>query len=50
MVCCLSLFREGQGVVVTGKLTETHTLNADQVLAKHDEKYMPWSLEKELKK
>jgi cytochrome c-type biogenesis protein CcmE len=45
-----NLFREGQGVVVTGKLDTLHALNADQVLAKHDEKYMPWSLEKELKK
>lgn len=45
-----SLFREGQGIVVTGQLTEAHTLSANQVLAKHDEKYMPWALEKELKK
>jgi len=36
-----SLFREGQGVVVTGKLTNAHTLLANEVLAKHDEKYMP---------
>lgn len=45
-----SLFREGQGIVVTGKLNSSHLLIADQVLAKHDEKYMPWPLEKELKK
>jgi cytochrome c-type biogenesis protein CcmE len=45
-----NLFREGQGIVVTGKLNEQHTLLADQVLAKHDEKYMPWPLAKELKK
>jgi cytochrome c-type biogenesis protein CcmE len=44
-----SLFREGQGIVVTGKLNESHILIADQVLAKHDEKYMPWPLAKELK-
>jgi len=45
-----SLFREGQGIVVTGKLINPHVLMADQVLAKHDEKYMPWPLAKELKK
>lgn len=45
-----SLFREGQGIVVTGKLINPHVLLADQVLAKHDEKYMPWPLAKELKK
>lgn len=43
-----SLFREGQGVVVTGKLNTQHQFLADQVLAKHDEKYMPWSLDKKL--
>ncbi len=41
-----NLFREGQTVVVTGKLGENHILMANQVLAKHDEKYMPKSLEK----
>lgn len=35
------LFREGQGVVVVGKLSEGGALRADQVLAKHDENYMP---------
>jgi cytochrome c-type biogenesis protein CcmE len=47
-----NLFREGQTVVVTGKLQESSatTLIATQVLAKHDEKYIPASLEKELKK
>lgn len=44
-----SLFREGQGIVVTGKLTQPHFLLANQVLAKHDEKYMPYGLEKKLK-
>jgi cytochrome c-type biogenesis protein CcmE len=34
------LFREGQGVVVQGKLAGTD-FQADQVLAKHDENYMP---------
>ena len=35
------LFREGQGVVVLGKLGANQTLIADQILAKHDENYMP---------
>jgi len=45
-----NLFREGQGIVVTGKLTNPHNLIASEVLAKHDEKYMPWPLAKELNK
>lgn len=45
-----NLFREGQAVVVTGKLDNKNTLIANQVLAKHDEKYIPSQLEKELKK
>lgn len=44
-----NLFREGQVVVVTGKLNESNALIASQVLAKHDEKYMPKQLAKELK-
>ena len=36
-----SLFREGQGVVVTGRLMSPTLFMASQVLAKHDEKYMP---------
>lgn len=44
------LFREGQGIVVTGKLMNSQILQADQVLAKHDEKYMPWPMARELKK
>jgi len=35
------LFREGQGVVVQGKLQKTGIFKAEQVLAKHDENYMP---------
>ncbi|MCB9930661.1 MAG: cytochrome c maturation protein CcmE [Alphaproteobacteria bacterium] len=35
------LFREGQGVVTTGRLAPDGTFRADEVLAKHDEKYMP---------
>ncbi|MGM0520783.1 MAG: cytochrome c maturation protein CcmE [Pseudomonadota bacterium] len=35
------LFREGQGVVVVGKLQADGRLRADEVLARHDENYMP---------
>ncbi|MEI6573842.1 MAG: cytochrome c maturation protein CcmE [Alphaproteobacteria bacterium] len=35
------LFREGQGVVSEGVITQDHVLQADTVLAKHDENYMP---------
>ena len=62
------LFREGQGVVVTGVLQASNLnrnaggnsdgssgeslplLEAEQILAKHDEYYMPRGLEKALKK
>ena len=36
-----ALFREGQGVVLTGAMTPEGTFEATEVLAKHDEKYMP---------
>lgn len=35
------LFREGQGVVVTGVFMGSDHLQASEVLAKHDEEYMP---------
>ena len=35
------LFKEGQGVVVEGIVTSEGLLNAKNVLAKHDENYMP---------
>ena len=35
------LFREGKGVVTQGKLGPDGTFRADEVLAKHDENYMP---------
>ncbi len=35
------LFREGKGVVAQGKLGTDGVFHADQVLAKHDENYMP---------
>ena len=36
-----ALFREGQGVVATGAMDAKGTFIASEVLAKHDEKYMP---------
>lgn len=35
------LFKEGKGVVAQGKLTESGLFLATEVLAKHDENYMP---------
>ena len=35
------LFREGQGIVANGKLDNTGVFQAQEVLAKHDENYMP---------
>ena len=49
------LFREGQGIVATGKLTgqvkngKSHFI-ADEVLAKHDENYMPPEVQEALDK
>jgi len=43
------LFREGQGVVVQGSFGEDGTFIASEVLAKHDEKYMPPEVAKALK-
>lgn len=42
------LFKEGQGVVAEGKLSEAGTFIADSVLAKHDENYMPPEVAKAL--
>ncbi len=44
------LFREGQGVVVEGVLSNEGRLGADQILAKHDERYMPREVVESLKK
>jgi cytochrome c-type biogenesis protein CcmE len=44
------LFREGQGVVVEGRLDSAGTVRADSVLAKHDENYMPREVVEALKK
>ncbi|MBW8054958.1 MAG: cytochrome c biogenesis protein CcmE, partial [Nitrospira sp.] len=35
------LFREGQGIVAQGRVTADQRFIADEVLAKHDENYMP---------
>jgi len=35
------LFREGQGIVAQGELISATQINAFEVLAKHDEEYMP---------
>lgn len=35
------LFREGQGILVQGQLRPDRTFMANEVLAKHDENYMP---------
>ena len=44
------LFREGQGVVCEGDVTGATSVHATQVLAKHDEKYMPKNVADALKK
>lgn len=42
------LFREGQGIVATGRLDANGHFVADEVLAKHDENYMPPDLKEAL--
>jgi cytochrome c-type biogenesis protein CcmE len=44
------LFREGAGVVAHGRLRTDGTFVADEVLAKHDEKYMPPEVARSLKR
>jgi cytochrome c-type biogenesis protein CcmE len=43
------LFKEGKGVVATGKLVN-NTFQASEILAKHDENYMPKEVKDALKK
>jgi cytochrome c-type biogenesis protein CcmE len=43
------LFREGQGIVAIGTFDKSGVFQAKQVLAKHDEKYMPRDVAKALK-
>ena len=45
-----SLFREGQGVIVQGRLDQPTHFIADEVMAKHDENYMPPEVAEALKK
>ena len=44
------LFREGQGVVVEGRIDGAGEVRAASVLAKHDERYMPREVVEALKK
>ena len=44
------LFREGQGIVAEGKFLGAGRFQADEVLAKHDETYMPPEVAEALKK
>jgi cytochrome c-type biogenesis protein CcmE len=43
------LFREGQGVITEGVLAPDGVFHADNVLAKHDENYMPPEVAAKLK-
>lgn len=45
-----ALFREGQGVVAQGRFDSADTFVAAQILAKHDENYMPQEVVDALKK
>ena len=44
------LFREGQGIIANGRLNQTGIFQADEVLAKHDENYMPPEVADAIKK
>lgn len=44
------LFREGQSVVATGKLNQQRRFVAEEILAKHDENYMPPEVQRALEK
>lgn len=44
------LFKEGQGVIAQGKMDANQTFVADEVLAKHDENYMPPEVAEALEK
>ena len=43
------LFREGQGIIAQGRLGTDGVFIADQVLAKHDENYMPPEIDDAIK-
>jgi len=44
------LFREGQGIVTMGKLQKGNRFMASEVLAKHDENYMPPEVKSAMKR
>lgn len=44
------LFREGQGIVALGRVNADGVMVADEVLAKHDENYMPPEVTQALEK
>lgn len=44
------LFREGQGIIAIGNLDDSGVFVADEVLAKHDETYMPPEVAEALQK
>lgn len=43
------LFREGQGIIAQGKMDAQGVFQADEVLAKHDENYMPPEIAESMK-
>ncbi|NOQ64285.1 MAG: cytochrome c maturation protein CcmE [Methyloprofundus sp.] len=44
------LFREGQGIIAQGTMDANGVFQADEVLAKHDENYMPPEIAESMKK
>lgn len=44
------LFREGKGVIAEGYIDKSGTFNATEILAKHDENYMPKKVYEQLRK
>jgi cytochrome c-type biogenesis protein CcmE len=44
-----NLFREGQGVIAHGRLGDDGIFQADEILAKHDENYMPPEVKQSLR-
>lgn len=44
------LFREEQGIIAQGKMDDQGIFQADEVLAKHDENYMPPEIAESMKK
>ncbi|MBN9564544.1 MAG: cytochrome c maturation protein CcmE [Alphaproteobacteria bacterium] len=43
------LFREGQGIIAEGKLLDDGVFEARQILAKHDENYLPLEIAQKIK-